>query len=199
MLNETGVANPRFKGRVKEQDVLKITLAGLLDFGLASENERTMLEEMGNTPLAPGATTRSIFQDMGYSQYARFMPDVPKDRYLLVSHYTIFPNITFNLMPGNFLGLYARPNGDDPDSCIFSAICLQHPGDEKRERVQREFVTDPNYNWGEVMWQDLNNMERVQKGMHSRGFKQTRLAGYQEKRVYNRFVHIDKYYEQYKG
>ena len=60
MLNETGVANPRFKGRVKEQDVLKITLAGLLDFGLASENERAMLEEMGHTVIGAASAKEAL-------------------------------------------------------------------------------------------------------------------------------------------
>ncbi|RYD94596.1 MAG: hypothetical protein EOP61_21380, partial [Sphingomonadales bacterium] len=53
---------------------------------------------------------------------------------------------------------------------------------------------DPGHDWGAVLAQDFYNLGRVQAGMHQRGIKQTRLAGYQEKRIYNRFDHIDRYY-----
>jgi hypothetical protein len=75
---------------------------------------------------------------------------------------------------------------------------LRHPCGESVERVAREKVTDPNFDWGTVLNQDWVNMPRVQQGMHARTTKRTRLASYQEKRIVNRFTHIDKYFEQFK-
>ena len=63
----------------------------------------------------------------------------------------------------------------------------------------REFVDDPDYDWGVVMAQDQSNLELMQKGFHQMTTKQTRLAGYQEMRLANRHHMIDGYIERFKG
>lgn len=197
MIVTNAVPSARYRGNVKEQEVLKVSIAGLLDFGLADEAERTALEAMANTPLEEGQTTRDIFRAMSYDRLSPFMPDLPVDQFLKVYHYTIFPNFAFNLMPGTMLGLHARPNGDDPDSCIFDVICLQHPAGEDMPTAKREVITDPDFDWGVVFAQDASNLERIQKGMHARTMKKTRLASYQEMRIANRFDIIDEYYREH--
>lgn len=197
MIVTNAVASARYKGRVKEKEVLQVSLAGLLDFGLASEAEREMLEEMGRQPLPEGQDTRDLFRAMSHGQYGDHLSDLPLDNYMKVYHYTIFPNLAFNLMPGNFLGLMARPDGDNPDSCVFDVICLQHPCDQAMESAPRQVITDPDHDWGVVMAQDMGNFGRVQQGMHSRRLKRTRLAGYQEMRISNRIERIDDFYEKY--
>jgi len=197
MIVTNAVASARYKGRVKEQEVLQVSLAGLLDFGLADAAEREMLEEMGRTPLPEGQDTRDLFRAMSHGTYGAQLPDLPLDNYMKVYHYTIFPNLAFNLMPGNFLGLMARPDGDDPDSCVFDVICLQHPCDQPGETAPRQFIDDPDHDWGVVMAQDMGNFGRVQQGMHSRRMRRTRLAGYQEMRISNRIERIDDFYAKY--
>lgn len=197
MIVTNAVPSARYRGNVDEQDVLRDSIGGLLDFGLADEAERQALEQMANTPLEEGQTTRDVFRAMSFDRLSPFMPKLPVDQFLKVYHYTIFPNFAFNLMPGTMLGLQARPNGDDPDSCIFDVICLQHPAGQDMPTAARETITDPDFDWGVVMAQDVSNMERVQKGMHNRSMRTTRLASYQEKRIANRFDVIDEYYRRH--
>ena len=197
MIVTNAVPSARYGGNVDEQEVLKVSIAGLLDFGLADAAERAALEEMARTPLPEGQTTRDVFRAMTYDRLSPFMPDLPVDQFLKVYHYTIFPNLAFNLMPGVLLGLHARPNGDDPDSCVFDVICLQHPAGEDMPTAEREVITDPDFDWGVVMAQDVSNLERIQKGMHARTMKTTKLASYQEIRIANRFTAIDEFYRQY--
>ncbi len=199
MVVVNAIPSARYRGRVKEQEVLEVSIAGLLDFGLADEAEREHLEAMGRTPLPDGVTTRDMFRSMAHAANGAHMPDLPIDQFLQVHHYTIFPNICFNQMAGSFVGLLARPNGNDPDSCIFDVITLQHPCGREMESAKRETVTDPDFDWGVVMAQDQSNLERVQKGLHARTMKAVRLAGYQEQRIANRHRVIDRYYAAHRG
>ena len=187
------IPSARYKGNVKEREVMEVSIEGLLDFGLADDEEATYLASLAKE----GKTTRDMFLDMTYGANTQYMPKLDKERFLQVHHYTIFPNICFNQMAGAFVGLLSRPNGNDPDSCIFDVICLQHPAGKEIPTAKRETVTDPNYNWGVVMAQDQGNLELMQKGFHQMTLKKTRLAGYQERRLANRHNVIDTYYERF--
>ena len=189
------VPTARFKGRASEQEVLKVAIDNLLDVNLADEGEKAAMEALAGQPLPDGTTTRDLFMEMARGQYQKFMPELAPDRYVEDWDFTIFPNMVFNLFPGNYFGFIARPNGKDPDSCIFDVVALIHPGERGLESNPREFVTDPGHDWGAVLAQDFYNLGRVQAGMHQRGIQQTRLAGYQEKRIYGRHDEIAKYFE----
>ncbi len=83
------------------------------------------------------------------------------------------------------LGYRVRPNGDDPDSCIFEAYALERfpPGEEpKTEWVRPEKTAE---NWGSVLMQDFGNMEFVHKGMKSSGFRGPLPNPHQEQKVIN--------------
>jgi phenylpropionate dioxygenase-like ring-hydroxylating dioxygenase large terminal subunit len=197
MVVPVSVPSERFKGRVDEQEVLRVAIENLLDVNLADAGERDAMEELASKPLPAGTTTRSLFMEMAQAQYQKFMPTLSPDRYVEDWDFTIFPNLVFNLFPGNFFGFIARPNGHDPDSCIFDVVALIHPGERGLKSEPRQFITDPAHDWGITLAQDFSNLRRVQNGMHQRGIKATRLAGYQEKRIYNRIDEIDKYYAQH--
>lgn len=199
MVITNAAPSPRFGVPIKEQEVLAVSIAGLLDFGLADEAERAFLEQLAATPIPEGTTTRDIFRTMAHERYSSFLPGLSMDQYLKVWHYTLFPNMSFSVMPGTLLGMLVRPNGNDPDSCTLDLFCLQHPCGEQRPSASRETITDPAFDWGEVMSQDFSNLELVQKGLHVRTMKQTRLASYQEKRIFNRHRAIDEYYGRHGG
>jgi phenylpropionate dioxygenase-like ring-hydroxylating dioxygenase large terminal subunit len=97
----------------------------------------------------------------------------------------LFPNQ--NILHGvTFaLGYRVRPFGDDPGKCIFESYALERfaPG----EAPQTEWVhAEPTgENWGAVLAQDFSNMEFVQKGMKSSGFRGVMPNPHQEQKVIN--------------
>jgi phenylpropionate dioxygenase-like ring-hydroxylating dioxygenase large terminal subunit len=99
--------------------------------------------------------------------------------------WSLFPNQTI-LQGVTFALCYrTRPYGDDPNKCIFESYALErYPEGEEpdTEWVQAE----PNEeNWGKVLAQDFANMEWVQKGMKSRGFRGTLPNPHQERKITN--------------
>jgi phenylpropionate dioxygenase-like ring-hydroxylating dioxygenase large terminal subunit len=191
------VPSERFKGKVDEQEVLRVAIENLLDVNLADAGERAAMEELASKPLPEGTTTRGLFMEMARAQYQHYLPEVPVSRYVEDLNITVFPNLVFNLFPGNLFGFIARPNGNDPDSCIFDVVALIHPGERGLKSEPRQLITDPAHDWGVVLAQDFSNLRRVQQGMHQRGIRKTRVSGYQEKRIWNRFPEIDKYYAEH--
>jgi hypothetical protein len=93
----------------------------------------------------------------------------------------IFPNMVILFAHTFVLGYRARPNGDDPNSCIFEVYALERYPDGKEPKTEWEFLPEPTEdNWLLVLTQDFNNMAPVQKGMKSRGFKGPRPSPKQE-------------------
>ena len=104
----------------------------------------------------------------------------------------IFPNMVFLVYEGVMLAYRARPNGDDPDSCVFDIWSLQLFAPGTAPSVEHPFFA----NWreadmGEVLSQDFSNVARVSAGMHSRSFDGHRLNVAQEMSVYNAHVAAD--------
>jgi phenylpropionate dioxygenase-like ring-hydroxylating dioxygenase large terminal subunit len=99
--------------------------------------------------------------------------------------WTLFPNQ--NILQGVTFALCyrTRPHPTNVDKCIFEAYALERypEGQEpKTEWVQAE----PNaQNWGKVLAQDFDNMQYVQKGMKSRGFKGALPNPHQEQKIIN--------------
>jgi nitrite reductase/ring-hydroxylating ferredoxin subunit len=93
----------------------------------------------------------------------------------------VFPNTV--ILPGITFALCyrARPNGDDPDSCIFEAYALERF--PEGEEPKTEWIHQPDTSearWRLVLSQDFQNMGEVQKGMKSRGFPGARPNPLQE-------------------
>lgn len=107
--------------------------------------------------------------------------------------WSIFPNMTI-LQGVTFALCYrTRPYGDDPDKCIFESYALERfpPGAEPRtEWVQAEATAEK---WGAVLAQDFSNMEWVQKGMKSRGFRGPLPNPHQERKVTNFHRNLARY------
>jgi phenylpropionate dioxygenase-like ring-hydroxylating dioxygenase large terminal subunit len=95
----------------------------------------------------------------------------------------IFPNMVLLPMATNCLGYRARPNGDDPDSCIFEVYHIERfpEGEEPKsvENVRNDDVYDQSF-WGEILPQDFQQMEGVHRGVKSSSFQGPRLNPLQE-------------------
>ncbi len=117
------------------------------------------------------------------------LPDTGHDWHLFPNS-VILQGITFALC------YRARPNGSDPNSCIFEVYVIErYPegGEPKTEWVNVPDHKDPR--WPEVLQQDFDNMPYVQRGMKSRGFMGARPNPRQEVTVY----HFHKTLAQYMG
>jgi len=101
----------------------------------------------------------------------------------------VFPNLIFLQTPDAALAYRSRPNGDDPDSCIFDIFSLVRYAPGAEPPLKREFYPDSRVNtvenFGLILSQDFQNMGEVQKGMHSMGFAGSRTNPLQESTVNN--------------
>ena len=113
----------------------------------------------------------------------------------------VFPNQIFLMHHDGALCYRARPNGDDPDSCIYDIWSLQRyaPGAEQPLQRQYFYGDDDWKNFSKIsviLQQDFNNMEQVQKGMKSDAFVAARPNPKQETSISNLHRHINRYINQ---
>ncbi|CAN7442798.1 aromatic ring-hydroxylating dioxygenase subunit alpha [Phenylobacterium sp. LjRoot225] len=100
----------------------------------------------------------------------------------------IFPNTVILQAPTFVLGYRARPNGYDPDSCIFEVYALDRapegvePPQPKPERCDDR--KDEAF-WGRILLQDFSNMEQVQLGMKQVAFPGIRPNPKKEQAIAN--------------
>ena len=108
----------------------------------------------------------------------------------------VFPNLMILPQAGNAMIYRVRPHATDPDQChfeIFSTRTL--PAAAKKERAEQEVVTDledPNQVYL-IPRQDLGNLRRIQKGLHSKSIKQVWLAAHHEQIIMGMHTELDKY------
>jgi phenylpropionate dioxygenase-like ring-hydroxylating dioxygenase large terminal subunit len=108
----------------------------------------------------------------------------------------LFPNYFMLPMFGNSLAYRSRPYEDDPERCrfeIWSLTTYPEGHDPGRARVQGRYAKDDLDNWGLIPRQDMSNIERIQRGLHSRGFTESRLATQWERAVSNMHEELDRY------
>lgn len=128
----------------------------------------------------------------------RPFPDITGEQLMKAgTDWNIFPNLVFLQQPTNVLNYRARPNGDDPDSCIFEISVLERfaPGQEPKVEVEDGGSDWRKVDWGLILEQDFQNMEEVQKGMKSQALKAVRPNPVQEVEISN----FHRIYHQYVG
>ena len=125
-------------------------------------------------------------------------PSISVDEYTAAGiDWNIFPNMVLLPMATNCLGYRARPNGDDPDTCIFEVYQLERfpEGQEpkKVENIRNDDIYDAAF-WGEILLQDFQQMQGTHLGNKSSGYTGPRLNPAQETplsnfhRVYHEFL-----------
>lgn len=112
----------------------------------------------------------------------------------------VFPNLVFLLYPDGALFYRARPDGDNPDSCIYDIWSLKRYAPGQEPKLNREFYhgvddwkTNTVENFGLILSQDFNNMGQVQQGMKSRGFAGARTSPLQESAISNFHRELNEY------
>lgn len=99
----------------------------------------------------------------------------------------LFPNQVILQGTSGLLGYRARPNGDDPNSCIFDVYSLQRyaPGAEPDVELQWNNDLKDEAFWGKILLQDFANLGEIQRGMNSRAFSVARPSPHQESVISN--------------
>lgn len=97
----------------------------------------------------------------------------------------VFPNMSV-LQGITFALCYrARPYGDDPNMCIFESYAIERWPEGEEPETEWERAEPTAENWGAVLAQDFSNMQWVQKGMKSRGFRGALPNPHQERKITN--------------
>lgn len=100
--------------------------------------------------------------------------------------WNIFPNTMILHGPTFVLGYRARPNGDDPNSCIFEVYALDRFPEGAEPKTENLYTPQEDAEaWRKVLGQDFSNMKAVQQGMKSRGYSGAKLNPEQEMVVEN--------------
>lgn len=135
------------------------------------------------------ARLAQFHKEAGEASGAGWPELTPEQQMKAGTNWHIFPNHVFLMLADASVAYRARPNGDDPDSCIFDVWSLvRYPaGGEpplKRESYPswRENTVE---NFGLILSQDFANFEQVQKGMKSIGFGGLRTSPLQEGEIPN--------------
>lgn len=143
---------------------------------------------------------RKLWKERGYLHYEKMDDEQLTDS----PHTVIFPNVTISFLPDNIILFRTEPHPEDPNKCYFDLQSFVfpvkgvtegpvimfgiHPYVEAESCDHRVFdggkgVTEIA---GQIVWQDMMIAEAQQRGQHSRGYRDSYLAG-QETRV--RFFH----------
>jgi nitrite reductase/ring-hydroxylating ferredoxin subunit len=112
----------------------------------------------------------------------------------------VFPNMVFLMSPDGMLFYRARPDGDNPDSCFYDICSIARYAPGAEPKLEREIYhgvddwkRDTVRNFGQILAQDFSNMQEVQRGMKSLGFKGARPSPMQESAISNFHAHLRQY------
>lgn len=118
-------------------------------------------------------------------------PDVSFEQLVRAgSDWHVFPNQVFLWYYDGAISYRARPDGDNPDSCIFDIWALQRYAPGAEPTLERQVFHGPD-DWKQfdkvsiILAQDFANMEEVQRGMKSDAFVAARTSPMQETSVSN--------------
>ncbi len=105
----------------------------------------------------------------------------------------IFPNFQIGHAVNNMLCYSARPYGDDPNQCIFEAAVYELFPQGEEPETEWEYCPPTEEAWCYVLSQDFSNMEAVQQGMQSAGFRGPQPNPYMERSTANLHYNLAQY------
>jgi hypothetical protein len=108
----------------------------------------------------------------------------------------LFPNYFVLPMFGEAAIYRCRPDGLDPEACLFEiwAVSLKpHHEPVGRARLDGVFDKEDEAAWPLISRQDFSNIERQQRGLHSRACHALRLSKDYEHGISNMHREIDRY------
>jgi choline monooxygenase len=120
--------------------------------------------------------------------------ELSRDQLIDDFHYLIFPGLVFNTHAGGFLLFRIRPHATDPDRCWFDVWRFAWPDEREPapEPVPNVWVDQGTRSFGTVLDQDFENLQRVQRGLHSASLQHVTISS-QEVRVSHVHTAVDEY------
>jgi phenylpropionate dioxygenase-like ring-hydroxylating dioxygenase large terminal subunit len=159
-----------------------------------------VLRSLRGKPIPEGSSLGGEYVKALYAKAAaeqRPMPKpVPEILGMWGGEVVIFPNLMILPQAGNAMIYRVLPDPVDPDRCTFEIYSTKsYPAAVKPPRATVEHVTDIHDPEQLLLIprQDLGNIPRIQKGLHSRAMRQTWLAVEQEKLILNMHQELDRY------
>jgi phenylpropionate dioxygenase-like ring-hydroxylating dioxygenase large terminal subunit len=196
------------KGNVKVRaggDVVEAMAArlNLLAVGMDAQvlpEDVAIVRSLKGKPIPEGSNLGAEYVKALYSTAAaqqRPMPKpTPENIGMWGGELFIFPNLMILPQAGNAMIYRVRPHPTDPDRCTFEILSTKsYPAAVKPPRAVVETVTDtkdPKQVLA-IPQQDLGNIPRMQKGLHSRGIRHIWLASHHEKMILNMHQELDRY------
>jgi phenylpropionate dioxygenase-like ring-hydroxylating dioxygenase large terminal subunit len=190
MLLQLGVASPRHPeyGQVTQR---------IKEHFLAQAGVDPASFEGGALDVRP-AMAKSIREVQGPAMGADFS-ELSDDQLTDDYHYSVFPNVTFNIFGRSAWLFRHRPHPTNPDKMYFDFFNLvrmpkaELPRPDHQEHVSTdELLLEPVGGGWELLAQDTFNLPRVQAGMHSSGFQGLHL-GQQEIRIRHFHSVLERY------
>ena len=169
----------------------------------ALENERSLraAEQLRNTELPDGVSAgrryMQLLREVSVADGLDWNDITPEQWSAAGTAWHVFPNTILLPNQGCVIGYRARPVGNDPNVCLFEAFSLEQvPVDEydaKRDFAPQYFDDHRDADVGDVLTQDLENVENITVGMHSSSFEGHYLSGEQEMTIYHEHVVANRY------
>ena len=193
LIAPVGVPSPHRRKPLAQQSIVEAMIG--TEFADPFTNVTSDLE----IPTVPeGTTARQVLAELRRSELRKRtgvdFSEASDAEMLDLIEYFVFPNIAIWLGEGAPLVYRSRPNGDDPNSCIYETMILI-PVLEDAERPPAapvKFVS-ANQSYSEaapelgravrVFDQDAANLARMQLGQYSAGFPGPVYARYQEMNI----------------
>jgi len=159
-----------------------------------------LLRSLKGKPIPEGSNlggeyVRVLYEDAAAKQ--RPMPNLtPELLSMWGGMIYLFPNTMVFPQAGNAMIYRSRPDPDNPDRSTFEIYSTRSlPAAAKRERAKLQVVADPHdpEQVLEIPRQDLGNLKRIQKGLHSRSIQQVWMASHNEKIIMGMHRELDRY------
>jgi phenylpropionate dioxygenase-like ring-hydroxylating dioxygenase large terminal subunit len=202
MVTRVGIPSPRIDRR-DTGHMMSEMVGALLAIQKVTPDQLAYLKLLrdGEIALPDGVTVQQVFAQMSrarLNQRGYDSPDLSNEQYGENWNFYLFPNMLFNILPGEFYGFRVRPGGDDPNTCWFDEISLRFPEPGYRQRGHETVAWNDDHDareatWGHILNQDFTNMPEVQRGLRAGGARHVYFSGYQESRIVTMHRELDRY------
>ncbi len=159
--------------------------------------------ESGAPPDVPdGSTLRDVLAER-IRRHSAAVKGVSLDRFsteqlMTLLQYNVFPNVTI-LVFGDLLQVVKARPGDRPDRCYMDIVVFERAEPGARASTPATVqLAKGEADLGLVLNQDVDNIEKAQRGLYQPGFTHLSLSG-EECRIANLHRNLDRYLASWDG